>query len=286
MSKDTRPTKELFRLWRGGDGAAGQIMAQRFADWYYAIATSRLGERAGREPCEKACQRFGEGVVNQTDAKQLVKWAHDLIAVELAGRGARASDGDEATAHTGNQRPKALLVKAREAHPAELELLAEVYRGGDAARMSALAEPFGGMPLGALRARYVVKAWLRDHGQVPFAITPTEPNLDLAPLPIYESGRMASAAEEANFEQWMLSDIDLCKDIAEFAQFAIALRGGLPAPAAAPTPKPAVNAADAPPAAASGASPLPMIVGGLVVVGLLLVLVAAVAAVMFLGVAS
>ena len=39
---------------------------------------------------------------------------------------------------------------------------------------------------------------------------------------------MATPDEEVNFEHWMLSDINLCKDIAEFAQFAIALRGGLP----------------------------------------------------------
>ena len=47
-STDTRSTRELFRAWRSGDGEAGQVMAQRFADWYYAIATSRLGEAAGR----------------------------------------------------------------------------------------------------------------------------------------------------------------------------------------------------------------------------------------------
>jgi hypothetical protein len=40
---------------------------------------------------------------------------------------------------------------------------------------------------------------------------------------------MASPQEEINFEQWMISDLDLCRDIAEFAHFAIALRGGLPA---------------------------------------------------------
>ena len=55
---DTRSIKVLFREWRQGDAEAGQIMAQRFADWYYAIATSRLGEDAGREPCETACRKY------------------------------------------------------------------------------------------------------------------------------------------------------------------------------------------------------------------------------------
>jgi hypothetical protein len=38
---------------------------------------------------------------------------------------------------------------------------------------------------------------------------------------------MKSPQEEANFEKWMLTDLDLCKDIAEFAHFGIALRGGV-----------------------------------------------------------
>ena len=53
---DSRSTKQLFNDWRQGDGEAGQAMAQRFADWYYAITTSRLGETRGREPCDNACQ--------------------------------------------------------------------------------------------------------------------------------------------------------------------------------------------------------------------------------------
>jgi hypothetical protein len=225
---DTRATKELFRQWRGGDAEAGQLMAQRFADWYYAIATSRLGERKGREPCEKACARFGDGVVKQTDSRALTKWAHEIINEEIAGAGSRIGDGDEASAYTGNQKPKELLVKARVALPNEVNLVEAVYRNLDAAEVNRLAQPFGGMPIGVLKARYRVKQWLRDNARVPFEVAPDDPVLDRAPLPLYESGRMASPAEEANFEQWMLTDLDLCRDIAEFAQFAIALRGGLP----------------------------------------------------------
>lgn len=273
---DTRPTKELFRQWRSGDAGAGQLMAQRFADWYYAIATSRLGEKAGREPCERACARFGEGVVKQTDARALVKWAHDIIADELKDKGARVKDGDEPSAYTANQRPKELLLKARRALPSELRLVEACYQGGNEAEITRLAEPLGGMPIGVLKARYRVKAWLRDNAKVPFEVAPTEPVLDRAPLPLYESGRMASAAEEDNFEQWMLSDLDLCKDIAEFAQFAIALRGGLPADSAVPVaaPKPVDDAGMSSGGKAALGGGIALIAAGAVGVFVLLALVA------------
>jgi hypothetical protein len=274
---DTRSTKDLFRQWRSGDAEAGQVMAQRFADWYYAIATSRLGDRAGREPCEKACARFGEGVVKQTDARQLVKWAHEVIQEELKGRGERARDGDEPSAYTGNQKPKDLLVKARRALPAEVKLLEVAYGGrADESEVQRIAEPLGGMPLGVLKARYRVKQWMRDNARVPFEVAPNDPVLDRAPLPLYEAGKMANETEEANFEQWMLSDLDLCKDIAEFAQFSIALRGGLPADVAQPTMNAPAAADDddltmgtGTKAALGGAALIAVVGGGLVVVAII-----------------
>lgn len=239
---DTRSIKDLFRAWRSGDGAAGQTMAQRFADWYYAVATSRLGERGGREPCERACAKFGEGVVKQSEHRTLVKWAHEIIASEVREAGARISDGDEASTYTGGQKPKGLLISARKALGDEVKLIEAVYTGKPDAEVEKLAEPFGGMPIGVLKARYRVKQWLRDNKKVPFEVAPNDPVLDRAPLPLYESGRMSSPAEEDTFEQWMLSDLDLCKDIAEFAQFAIALRGGLP-PRSTSAPRPPKRAA-------------------------------------------
>lgn len=235
---DTRSTKQLFNEWRKGDGQAGQLMAQRFADWYYAITTSRLGESRGRGPCDMSCQRFGEGVTAVTDAKELVKWAHDVVLKELETAGSRIADIDEPNAYTGEKRPKELLQRARSALRAEVALLEASYGGRvDKAEIERLAEPLGGNPIGILKARYRVKQWLRDHQGVPFEVAPDNPVLDRAPLPLYESARMASPQEEINFEQWMISDLDLCRDIAEFAHFAIALRGGLPAgdaPAEAP----------------------------------------------------
>lgn len=230
---DTRSTKVLFREWRGGDAEAGQLMAQRFADWYYAISTSRLGEDGGRGPCEAACAKFGEGIVTVTESRNLVPWAHEIIQKELDGAGSRITDGDDPNAYTGNQRPKVLLMKAREALPDEVELLEATYGGSSSdEEIERLAAPLGGNPLGVLKARYRVKQWLRDHADVPFEVAPDEPVLDRAPLPLYESARMATPEEEVNFEHWMISDIDLCKDIAEFAHFSIALRGGLPSPEA------------------------------------------------------
>lgn len=226
---DTRTTQVLFREWRAGDAEAGQIMAQRFADWYYAICTSRLGESRGREPCDTACARFGEGIVNITDGREVINWAHGVVLAELEKAGSRARDGDEPNAYTGNQKPKALLVKARGALKSEVELLEATYSGSATPeQVEELAGPLGGNPLGILKARYRVKQWLRDNAGVPFEVAPDNPVLDRAPLPLYESARMATKDEEASFEHWMISDIDLCKDIAEFAHFSIALRGGLP----------------------------------------------------------
>jgi hypothetical protein len=229
---DARSTKVLFREWRAGDSQAGQTMAQRFADWYYAIATSRLGESGGASACGQACAKFGDGVVNVTESRELVPWAHSVITGLLAQGSGRAVDGDEPNAYTGNQPPKALLVKARQHLPQEVKLLEVAYsQSSTPEQVEPLAAELGGNPLGILKARYRVKQWLQVHQGVPFEVAPDEPVLDRAPLPLYESGKMASPEEEVGFEHWMISDIDLCRDIAEFAHFAIALRGGLPSDA-------------------------------------------------------
>lgn len=233
---DTRSTKELFKAWRGGDANAGHTMAQRFADWYYAIATSRLGVSRGSGPCDAACKRFGDGIVQVTESRALVKWAHDIILQELQHAGGIARDGDESNAYTNNQTPKSLLARARTALPDELAVLEAVY-GGTASEdeVEALAEPLGGGHIGVLTARYTVKRWLKDHAGAPFAVTPDEPILDRAPLPQYESAHM-DEDEVVQFEHWMLTDFDLCRDIAEFATYSVALRGGIGSAKAAPAP--------------------------------------------------
>lgn len=274
---DTRSTRELFRAWRAGDGEAGQAMAQRFADWYYAIATSRLGESRGRGPCDTACAAFGQGIVNVTESRALVGWAHEIIAGEISKAGARATDGNESSSFTGNQAPKPLLQRARKVLPAEVALLEACYSpNSPESTVTALAGPLGGVPLGILKARYRIKKWLRDYASVPFEVAPDNPVLDRAPLPLYEANRMANPNEEAQFEQWMLTDLDLCKDIAEFAQFSIALRGGIPqGEADAPKAPPAAAAGHSKPETTQPTAPQPagtqlMIFGGVAIVALLL----------------
>ncbi len=174
--------------------------------------------------------------------------------------------------YSANQSPKALLLGARSDLPAELELLEACYAlQADPTAIDRLAEPMGGNPLGILRARYRVKAWLAANRQVPFQVMPAEPNLDRAPLPLYESGRMASAQEEVNFEHWMITDLDLCKDIAEFAPFTVALRGGLPKVRADST-------AAAPSAGAGKKAALMIAVGLVIIVAITLAAIAAVVA--------
>jgi hypothetical protein len=283
---DARPTKDLFKAWRGGDGQAGQEMAQRFADWYYAIATSRLGESKGNGPCQRACDKFAQGIVEVTESRALVDWAYAIIDAEVRETGARTKDADEANAFTGNKKPKGLLRQARQALPEEVGLLEDVYSGRSSDEdVAKRAKPLGGMPIGVLTARYAVKRWLKSTKSVPFEVVPEKPVLDRAPLPLYESGRMKTPAEEANFEKWMLTDLDLCKDIAEFAHFAIALRGGVGGEEAGKAPaKEAAAEEKAPVAGASGAGR--MALGGFALLGagavvLLLVVAVAIGAVVY-----
>lgn len=307
----TLPTPQLFKAWRSGDAAAGGVMAQRFSDWYYAITATRLGDQHGRAPLQRACLRFQQGIVSVSNPATLADWAHGLLLEELQQAGGRLAGGDFPNALTGGRSPTELLQRAAaELPPAQVRLLAHAYDARYPAEdLAHEAEALGGMPVAVLQARHALKRWLRDQVAVPFTEVPEEPNLDCAPLPVYEASRMASAAEEAGFEKWLLSDMGLCKDIAEFGVFAMALRAGAfaeaPAPRAptgaptraptlAPPSFPATAApAGAPPAAAgvrtaavssepppTGASPgrklLPVIiVAGVIAVALLAAVVVA-----------
>lgn len=279
----TTPTPQLYRLWRGGDAQAGQLMAQRFSDWYYAVTASRLGDVHGRVPLQRSCTRFQQGIVSVSKEAELVDWAHGILAEELRTAGGRIPGGDFANQLTQGRPPGELLAGARAALPADqVRLLAHAYDSSfPLAELTREAETMGGMPLSVLKARYALKAWLRQNAGVQFSEVPADPNLDYAPLPLYEAGRMASAAEETNFEKWLLSNMALCKDIAEFGVFALALRGGAfrdeeskrAETAATTPPKPTPAAAPAPaPTKPSGGFPIvPVVIGGVIVLGLLLV---------------
>ncbi len=284
MAADPRPTPQaLFKQWRSGDAAAGQAMAQRFTDWYYAVSTARLGDASGREPMQRACERFQKGIVSVTDANRLADWAHTLIAEEIAAAGGRIAGGDFPNALTQKRSPSEILAGARSALPeAQIELLALSYDASVPMDVvEAKAEALGGMPIAVLQARHALKKWLKESAGVGLGHVPTNPNLDCAPLPVYESGRMSNPVEEAGFEKWLLSDLALCRDVAEFAAFAMALRAGAlkaaVAPASTRVPAEVAEAVEG----GSGGRKVLTVVGGIVFV--LLAIAAGAAAVFLLG---
>lgn len=288
--------QQLFKKWRSGDAESGQSMAQRFSDWYYAIAAVNLGDRKGRQPLDRACQAFAQGIVNIQRPGDLVEWAYGLIQQEVGSAGGRSSAGDVGNALTGNRPPSKLLREARRGlDPDQVQLLHLVYSGStDTAAIDRLAEGQGGMPVAVLRARYTLKRLLRTNANVGFQETPLELNLDRCPLPMYEAGLLASAEEVDAFEKWMLGEASVCRDVAEFAAFTHALRAGLlvgddreveqPASAPAltphqppppqPRPEPVIVRAG-PESAAPTAKPSggmnPMLIGGVVVVLIIIV---------------
>lgn len=272
----TNTVIQLFRKWRTGDEACGQEMAQRFSDWYYAISTIRIPGTDGRPPMEAACQQFAQGIITVTRPRALVDWAHDLLERELAAAGysldTKTNTGsDNPNAMTRNRSPQELLqTVAPQIEPELLRVLALAYDPSVPLKtVDDAAEPLGGTPFAMLQARYSIKRALRNGQDVPFAVAPDVADMDRAPISLYEAHRLASGREMAELEKWLLSDIELCKDIAEFSAFVHALRGGAlaeyavaPSPAAEPatpeaappTPAPAPAAA-APPTDATSESP-------------------------------
>jgi hypothetical protein len=219
---------QLYKQWRGGDAEAGKAMAQRFSDWYYAITTARLGDENARGPLERACATFQQGIVNVTKSSQLVDWAHDIVAKEVDAAGRRNTGGDFPNALTKNQSPTTLIrTAAAKLDAAQIELLQKAYSvSANAETIANLAAKSGGFPGAVYRARHALRQALQSEAGIAFTTSPDPENLDWGPLPLYEAGKLASAAEERAFERWMLQDPIVCREIAEFASFAHALRAG------------------------------------------------------------
>ena len=239
----SQPPQELFKLWQNGDTTAGQKMAQRFTDWYYAVTAVQLGEVSGREPLQRACSTFAEGITTITRSSELVDWAHGIVAREVRSAGGRGDGGNFPNALTNGRSPTQLLQDARNALTStQFELLAATFNAEvPLSDLITMSEAHGGWPLAILEARYVLKRALRDGSGVPFTVVPESPDLDRAPMPLYEAARMSGGDEEAFFEKWLLSNIDLCRDVAEFAAFSHALRAGafrVAAPSTEPPPAP------------------------------------------------
>jgi hypothetical protein len=215
----THDVKALFKRWRSGDADAGVSMAQRFSDWYYAITVMRLGDQNARAPLERACQTFAQRIMDITNADELINFAHQIVLEEVRQAGGSAMGTDSPNAMTSGMTPSTLLSQAVGKMPrAQLDILHKTYTGNSPLSAS--------QPIEALTARHDLKVWLNKNAEVPFSVLPDTPALDQAPLPIYEAARLQSLDEEYAFEQWLLSDIDLCKDIAEFSAFAHAIRSG------------------------------------------------------------
>lgn len=239
MSENQAPNpQQLFKQWQNGDAEAGQAMASMVTDWYYAITAVRLGDRRGREPLERACAAFAAGITTVSRSGELVDWAHGVVQRELNAAGMRTEGGDFPNALTHHRSPTELLARARAAlAPEQVELLHLAFDPAvSLPRLIDATEARGGWPLALLDARYALKRRLREGEGVNFSVAPAAPDLDRAPMPLYEAARMASADEERVFEHWLLSDLDLCRDVAEFATFAHALRAGAFAPQRAAVP--------------------------------------------------
>jgi len=277
--KADQDVQKLFKRWRSGDPEAGQVMAQRFSDWYYAITTVRLGDTRGRGPLERACNSFAQGIVGVSKSSELVDWAHSLVAKELAEAGSRVEGGDFPNALTDNRSPSELLQQVgSKMSPDELKLLNYAYgHTADLDTLTTEAEAQGGMPLSLLQARYALKRHLRDSANVPLSVAPEEPNLDLAPLPLYEAGRMETDEEEDFFEQWLITDLELCQDVAEFATFSHALRAGALANVRGAQASADGSQLDSPERSGGVGNKIFMLLGFLVALGVLAVLVVGIA---------
>lgn len=296
MPANPPTTEALFDAWRRGDAQAGQAMAQRFTDWFFALAAIHSGEAQSRQGFRAACERFSQGVAAVPDPRRLGPWAQN-VAKELiqAGR-PRLDDGDFTGAYTDQRAPKALLAEARVALPDEMGLLETAYRSSGSASAFRTGRLVAS-PTKILAARYRVKKWLAAEAGVPFRVLPDSLDPDLSPLPVYESATMANDREYQRFELFLLEEPDLVQDVAEFAHYAIALRGGIdgaaaasaaagpravitPAgrattpPASPASPRPTTAPGTSPgtsapaPAAKSGTNLVPVLLGAVVLLGL------------------
>lgn len=231
MTEPATSINSLFQKWRSGDRAAGNAMVQRVNDWFLAIATARLGEAAAKGAARAATEAFVADVARVPDGRRLRAWAHQLAVEHIHSAGKPKRGTESPSAYTRSISPVRLWAKVHRALPNEAKALARAYQAGD-------AHPSWS---DALNARYAIKRWLRDAG-LPFRVCPDAPDPDLAALAAYEAGHLTEP-HAYEVERWLLTDADACRDLAEFAHLAIALRAGLteaaaPKPAAQPTPPP------------------------------------------------
>lgn len=228
MAQPADPTLSLFNRWKAGDAEAGQEMAQRFSDWYFAIAAIRYGEQRSRESLERACQLFAQGISSVEADQDLEDWAHSILNGELKSLEGADLGVDEPNRLTGNRAPSRLLRRViAEAECPGLPLLAMTWNPQiPMDQLVQAAENAGGYPISILKARYELKNWLSEQEAVPFSEIPSDANLDFLPLPLYEAGRL-SEEEARRFEHWLLQDPSLRKDALEFSNFSMVMHTGV-----------------------------------------------------------
>jgi hypothetical protein len=218
---------DLYERWRKGDHESGGKLAQTISDWYYAVCTGRFGEEVGKKIFQQTSARFGAEIVQVQHAAELIDWSHKILTDEITAAEIPAEIPSAPSPYTADISPSDLLRSAKVSLPTEVNLLSAFYSEGLSEQVAIQAAPLGGVPGGLLSARYAIKHWLKQSHELPYKILPSEPDLDLLPLPLYEAGQMASPDEEAAFERWLLSDNELCMDVAEFAPISHALRNGI-----------------------------------------------------------
>mgnify|MGYP000007852221 CR=1 FL=1 len=152
---------DLFNRWRNGSSEAGQEMAQRVADWYFALAVTHLGEEQGQVACEAACSTFSTGAANFASSEELVHWCQDTIHHAMGRKRPGVASMTMSSSFTLDCPPKELIAIAWQELPEELLILTHCY--SSKTKVSALVElceKGDGYPLELLKARDRRKTWL------------------------------------------------------------------------------------------------------------------------------
>jgi len=218
--KSTDRIEELYLRWKLGNQAAGQMLANRFSQWFGAVITIRMGTTRGQQPLQNACARFSQDFGTVDTVEKIHLWAHSVLKGAAPETGKPQNDDVPAEVATA-------LRKAKNLKPAPHPNLGDLYNFYAGSMPSEQASSIA--PKDLLAARYALKRQLKDKYGIPFTVTPQRAiNPDARPLPWYEARRFEYPEEGTRFETWLLNQNDLCVDLWEFAPYANCLRVGLP----------------------------------------------------------
>jgi len=218
--KTTDRIEELYIRWKLGNQAAGQMLANRFSQWFGAVITIQMGTTRGQQPLQNACARFSRDFGTVETVEDIHRWAHGTVKDEAADT--REPQNDPVPDEVATS-----LRKAKNLKPALHPNLADLYSFYAGSMAPEQARTLA--PKDLLAARYALKRLLKNKYGIPFTVTPQRAiNPDARPLPWYEARRFNHPEEGARFETWLLNQNELCVDLWEFAPYANCLRVGLP----------------------------------------------------------